>query len=147
MTSSNGNIFRVTGSLYREFIGRRRIILKKASDAEPWCLLWFASERWVNNRDAGDLRRHRAHYDVSVMVAKYCNIISCSLIILVFWTGRDSHATWSAVNKISQQLHTRWSVYWRTKFREFWVWEGSSLLCLIFLCLSVLPLKFLPFTC
>ena len=23
--------------------------------------------RWVNNRDAGDLRRHRGHYDVSVM--------------------------------------------------------------------------------
>ena len=22
---------------------------------------------WVNNRDAGDLRRHRAHYDVTVM--------------------------------------------------------------------------------
>ena len=24
--------------------------------------------RWVNNREAGDLRRHRAHYDVIVMV-------------------------------------------------------------------------------
>ena len=23
---------------------------------------------WVNNREAGDLRRHRAHYDVSVML-------------------------------------------------------------------------------
>ena len=23
---------------------------------------------WVNNREAGDLRRHRAHYDVIVMV-------------------------------------------------------------------------------
>ena len=23
---------------------------------------------WVNNRDAGDLRRHRAHYDVTVMI-------------------------------------------------------------------------------
>ena len=25
---------------------------------------------WVNNREAGDLRRHRAHYDVTVMIAK-----------------------------------------------------------------------------
>ena len=25
---------------------------------------------WVNNRDAGDLRRHRAHYDVTVMLQK-----------------------------------------------------------------------------
>ena len=25
------------------------------------------NEGWVNNRDAGDLRRNRAHYDVTVM--------------------------------------------------------------------------------
>ena len=25
---------------------------------------------WVNNREAGDLRRHRAHYAVIVMVKK-----------------------------------------------------------------------------
>ena len=24
---------------------------------------------WINHREAGDLRRHRAHYDVIVMVA------------------------------------------------------------------------------
>ena len=42
MMTSNGNVFRVTG----EF---------KASDI------------WVNNCEAGDLRRNRAHYDVSVM--------------------------------------------------------------------------------
>ena len=41
----------------------------KASDAELWCFLWSASELngWVNNREAGDLRRHRGHYDVNVM--------------------------------------------------------------------------------
>ena len=27
---------------------------------------------WVNNRDAGDLRRHRAHYDVTVMTRMWC---------------------------------------------------------------------------
>ena len=26
---------------------------------------------WVNNSDAGDLRRHRAHYDVNVMKMKH----------------------------------------------------------------------------
>ena len=25
------------------------------------------NEGWVNNREAGDLRRHRTHYDVTVM--------------------------------------------------------------------------------
>ena len=34
MTSSNGNIFRVTGPLCGEFTGRRWIPLTKASDAE-----------------------------------------------------------------------------------------------------------------
>ena len=57
MTSSNGNIFRVTGPLYGEFTGHRRIPLTKASDAELSCFLWSAPwiKGWVNNREAGDL--------------------------------------------------------------------------------------------
>ena len=27
------------------------------------------NKRWVNNGEAGDLRRHRAHYDVTVMIS------------------------------------------------------------------------------
>ena len=56
MTPSNG-IFRVTGSLYVEFTGYRWIHLTKASDAEVWCF-----------RNAGDFWRHRAHYDVIVIL-------------------------------------------------------------------------------
>ena len=44
MTSSNGNIFGVTGSLCGEFTGDRWIPLTKASDAEIWCFLWSAPE-------------------------------------------------------------------------------------------------------
>ena len=44
MTSSNGNIFRVTGHLYGEFTGPRWIPSTKASDAELWCFLWFTPE-------------------------------------------------------------------------------------------------------
>ena len=40
MTSSNGNIFRVTGHLCGEFTGPRWIPRTKASDAELWCFLW-----------------------------------------------------------------------------------------------------------
>ena len=36
--------------------------------------------RWVNNREAGDLRRHRDHYDVTVMTHR-------NLIILELWKG------------------------------------------------------------
>ena len=43
--------------------------LVKASDAELWCFLWSAPEQTVGqtNRDASDLRRHRALYNVTVM--------------------------------------------------------------------------------
>ena len=47
MTSSNGNIFRVTGPLLGESTGHRRIPLIKASDAELWCFLWSAPEQTV----------------------------------------------------------------------------------------------------
>ena len=69
MTSSNGNIFHVTGHLCGEFTGHRWIALTKASDADLWCFLWSASEinDWVNNREAGDLKCYRAHYDITVM--------------------------------------------------------------------------------
>ena len=80
MTSSNGNIFRVTGPLWGEFAGHRWIPLTKASDADLWCFLWYAS--WingsVNNREAGDLRRHRPHYDVIVMRCR--DFVICALV-------------------------------------------------------------------
>ena len=47
MTSSNGNIFRVTGPLWGENNGHRWIPLTKASDAELWCFLWSAPEQTV----------------------------------------------------------------------------------------------------
>ena len=47
MTSSNGNIFRVPGLFCGEFTGHRWIPRTKASDAELWCFLWYASEATV----------------------------------------------------------------------------------------------------
>ena len=69
MTLLSGNIFRVTRHLCGEFTGYRWIPRTKASDEELWCFLWSAPwiNGWVNNREAGDLRRRRAHYDVIVM--------------------------------------------------------------------------------
>ena len=69
MTSSNGHIFRVTGHLCGEFTGHRWIARTKASDAELCYFRWYASwiKGWVHNRDAGDLRCHRAHYGVIIM--------------------------------------------------------------------------------
>ena len=47
MTSSNGNIFRVTGPLCGEFIGHWWIPLTKPNYAELWYFLWSESEQTV----------------------------------------------------------------------------------------------------
>ena len=69
MTSSNGNIFRVTGHLCGEFTGPRWIPAQRPVTRSFDVFFWSASEKngWVNNRKAGDLRRYRIHYDVIVM--------------------------------------------------------------------------------
>ena len=74
MPSSNGNIFRVTGPLCGEFTVHRWIPLTKANDAEPWCFFFICAwmNDWVKNREAGILRRHRAHYDVRLMRFVLC---------------------------------------------------------------------------
>ena len=43
-TSSNGNIFRVTGPVCGEFTGPRWFPHTKATDAELWCFLWSTPE-------------------------------------------------------------------------------------------------------
>ena len=47
MTSSNGNLFLVTGLLCGEFTGHRGLPLTKASDAKLWCFLRSAPEQTI----------------------------------------------------------------------------------------------------
>ena len=73
MTSSNGKIFRVSGHFCGELTGDRWIPHTKASDgALVFSLICAWINAWVNNREAGDFRRHRAHYDATVMIYKTC---------------------------------------------------------------------------
>ena len=66
MTSSNGNIFLVTGPLCGVFTGHRWILTKASRrGAFMFSLTW--TNAWVSNRGAGDLRRNRAHYDVIII--------------------------------------------------------------------------------
>ena len=67
MTSSNENIFRVTGHLCREVTGEfpaQRPVMRSFDVFFDLRL----NNGWVNNHEAGDLRRHHAHYDVIVML-------------------------------------------------------------------------------
>ena len=76
-TSSNENIFRATGPLCGEFTGHRGIPRTKASDVELWCFLWSAP--WincnVNKREAGELRSHRAYYEVINVTPKHSETV------------------------------------------------------------------------
>ena len=81
MTSSNENIFRVTGHLCGEFTGDRWTPHKKASDAGAlmfsFICVWINA--WVNNREAGDLRCDHAHYDVIAMSLSFkccCKVVT-----------------------------------------------------------------------
>ena len=63
MTSSNGNIFRVTGPLWGEFPSQRPV---------TWSFDVFFDLRlnkWL--KVDGDLRRHHVQYDVAVIWSTY----------------------------------------------------------------------------
>ena len=105
MTSSNGNIFRVTGYLCGEFAGHRWIPLTKASDAEIWYFRWYALwiNGWVNNRGTGDLRRHRTHYDVIVMF-KRCS--SKSMYMKQALVKKMIDISWSFKQRQTRKFNT-----------------------------------------
>ena len=68
MTSSNGNSFRVTSHLCGEFTDHRWIPFKgQWSGALMFSLICAWINGWVKNCEAGDLRRHCAHYDVTII--------------------------------------------------------------------------------
>ena len=79
MTSSNANIFRVTGPLWGESTGHRWIPFTKASDGEFWYFLWSAPEKRLSKK-----LRHRWFETQSRSPWRHCNgglFNSCELII------------------------------------------------------------------
>ena len=69
MTSSNGSIFRETGPLCGEFTGPGEFPTQRPVTRSFDVFFDLRlNKRLSNNREAGDLRRHRGHYDVSVML-------------------------------------------------------------------------------
>ena len=73
MTSSNGTIFRVTGPLWGEPLVIGGFPHKGSwHDDLVFSLTWAWINGSANNRDAGDLRRHCVHYDVTTLHAISC---------------------------------------------------------------------------
>ena len=111
VTSSNGNIFRVTGHLCWEFTAPRWIPHTKASDAELWYFficVWINA--WINNREAGGLRRYRAHYDVTVMWAQFLpSSVKCLSTIPFIKRTK----IWSEINFIPKKTRAcKWLMNW-----------------------------------
>ena len=88
VTSSNGNIFRVTSPLSAGSTGRRWIPLTKAIDAELWCFLWSAPEQAVEQ---------------TIETPEIWDIIALTLIIMVHTRPPDAativgkQITWGTV--------------------------------------------------
>ena len=87
MTPSNGNLSALLALWAGNSPATGEGETKASADAELWCFLWSASwiNVWVNNCEAGDLRRHRAHYDVTVIQISSvdrgrCGVISSSFL-------------------------------------------------------------------
>ena len=71
---------------------------------------------WVNNREAGDLRRHRAHYDVIVM---------CHKIRAV---GNSSYSKWFKTLKFRDESNRRipCAYTWPTHGSHHLIWRFST---------------------
>ena len=72
MTSLDGNIFHITGPLCGEFTGHRWIPWQKpvTRSFDVFFDLRLNKRSSKQSRDVGDLRRHRARYNVIVMYEK-----------------------------------------------------------------------------
>ena len=64
---------------------------------------------WVNNLEAGDLRHHRAHYDVTVMIGKNQGLLKTLLevFVSVMWT----QASGISLGDSEMQFNTLWPTH------------------------------------
>ena len=72
VTSSNGNSFRVTGHLWGESTWRSSVNSPHKGQwrgALIFSLICSLTNDWANNGHTGDLRRHHAYYEVTVMLS------------------------------------------------------------------------------
>ena len=121
MTSSNGNIFRVTG----HFCGVNSPHKGQWCGAFMFSLICAWINVWVNNREAGDLRRQHAPYDVTVM--------SPTKVGSVLWAQRPPLYYSSILGCSDVVFHA--VLCWTTLYQMFGNgWEAMVQLNIIFPC-------------
>ena len=106
MTSSNGNICRVAGLLCGEFTGNSPY-KGQWRTALIFSLICAWINGWVNDREAGESRRHRDRYDVIVMhrCTHRCTDESWHPVVLFEWRNLVQY-------KISGSLKTGVTLQW-----------------------------------
>ena len=98
MTSSNGSIFCVTGPLCGE-IHQSPVNSRQKGQ---WCgalmfsLICAWMNDWVNTREAGDKRRRRTDYDVTVMAQSIC------FALIFVWNVRLKYLVYEDLQLITQ---------------------------------------------
>ena len=123
-------IFRVTGPLWS--CENSPLTIKAGGGGLIFSLICAWINDWVNNRDAGDLRFHRAHCDISVMLIVSFNR-SVQVQPIATWV-RQHHISviWRCYQKtISSRLEVRFITHFcRTSIDRYW-W--------FFKCPNILP--------
>ena len=93
-TSSNGNIFRGTGPLCRQFIGDRPVTWSFDAFFYLYTNKMLRAQSW-----GWYLRRHRAHYDVTAMIFRKCSTQpeAWIMLIIILIYDSDSKLVWFLV--------------------------------------------------
>ena len=113
MSPRNGNIFRVTGLL----LGGIHRSPVDSSHKGQWRgalmfpLICTRTNGWANNRDARELKHHRTHYDVAVMVwgqqpRHWCyrgnGVLSLNVFMYVLWCSYKLSTAMVAISYLDQ---------------------------------------------
>ena len=122
MTSSNGNIFSVTGPLCGELP-----ITGEFPTQRPGMRsfdVFFDPHRvngWVNNPKAGDFRRRRAHYDVTVIhPSPQCRIYTPANTVSIGSVMACRQAiTWTDADFFFVNLTLRSKLRWNSELQRF----------------------------
>ena len=125
MTSSNGNIFRVTALC----AGNSPVPMNSPHKGQWRGALMFSLtcvwiNGWINNREAGDLRRYRAHSDVIVMR----NVVFQGWITFFnsLWTmyaGKEMQFTFDVC--VSLSWNYDYAMTWN-HVSHYWPFEGKG---------------------
>ena len=81
-----------------------------------WSLMFYLisawTNGWANHRDAGNLRRHQAYYDVTVMIAVFWFSLHQNLfqmVILIIWICQQWFTWWLSTTPLSVLLRAQFT--------------------------------------